>query len=127
MVFTTKSHPPSIPMRFNPQLLSTPTFGFSAKKLLKIAEFLKKKVNSNEFKKFPATLTKLKQQHQQFMELYERAIIEEKQAKEKKGLKTHWLGYRPRLVNRNDQRLFERLDDRRRMSVATSGRKNYNV
>lgn len=127
MVFTIISHPPSISARFNSQLLILPTFGFSAKNLLKIAEFLQKKLNSNEFKKFPATLKKLKQQHQQFMEIYERAIIEEKQAKEKTNLKTQWFGYRPRLVNRNDQRLFERLDDRRRMSVATSGRKNYKV
>lgn len=112
MADTIISHAPPIPVTFNPHLLSMPSIGFSAEKLHKIAEFLKKKVNSPEFKKFPKTRERLENKQQHFMELYERAKIEEGKAKEKTCLKTQWFGYRPRLANRHDQRLFERLDDR---------------
>lgn len=95
---------------FDANLLSTPTFGFSAKKLHEIAEFLKKRINFNEFKKFPATVEKLKQQHQQFMELYERAKIKEREAKGKAFIKANAPFYRPRLIKKDDNRLFERLE-----------------
>ncbi len=116
MIETITTNMPPMPMRFNPHLLSMPTFGFSTKNLLKIAKFLQKKIDSGEFKKFPKTKERLENKQKHFMELYGRAIIEEEKAKEKKGLKTHWFGYRPRLANRNDQRLFERLDNRRETS-----------
>jgi len=105
---------PLISMKFNPNLLSTPTFGYSAEYLYQISDFLQKKIDSAEFRKFPSTIEKLKQKQQQFRELYERAKTQEEQAKTKTCLKTQWLGYRPRLSNRNDQRIFERLDDRRK-------------
>lgn len=108
---------PPIPVRFDPHLLSTPIIGFCAENLRKIAEFLQKRIDSAEFKKFPKTRERLKDRQQHFEELYERAKIEEGKAKEKKGLKTAWFGYRPRLANRNDQRLFERLSNRRETSV----------
>jgi len=112
MVDTIITHMPPIPVRFNPHLLSMPSIGFSTKNLLKIAKFLQKKIDSAEFKKFPATLEKLRKQQQQFMELYERTKIEEERAKEKTCLKTQWFGYRPKFANRSDQRLLERLDHR---------------
>lgn len=118
MTHTIYSSCPPMPMKFNPNLLSMPLFGFSTKNLQKIAEFLKKKLNSPEFKKFPNTKERLENKHQYFMEIYGRAIIEEEKTKEKKALKTQWFGYRPRLANRNDQRLFERLDNRRETSAS---------
>lgn len=115
-MITTISHIPPMPMKFNPHLLSSPIFKYDAEYLLKIADFLKKKVNSSEFHKFPATIVKLKIQHQQFMELYERAKIKEREVKEKAFVKANAPFYRPRLANKNDQRVFERLDDRRKTS-----------
>lgn len=116
---------PQLPVRFDPNLLSMPTFGFNAKKLHKISEFLQKKINSGEFKKFPKTRERLENKQQHFMELYERALIEEEKVKEKTCLKTQRFGYRPRLANRNDQRLFERLNNRRETSA--SDRRNNKV
>lgn len=46
------------------------------------------------------------------MELYERAKTQERENKTKTNIKTQWFGYRPRLANKNDQRVFERLSDR---------------
>jgi hypothetical protein len=40
MVDTIISHMPPMPVRFDPHLLSAPSFGFSTKNLLKIAKFL---------------------------------------------------------------------------------------
>ena len=116
-MISTFSHIPPMPMKFDPNLLSMPTFGFRAEYLYQISDFLQKKIDSAEFRKFPKTLERLKNKQEYFMELYERAKIEEGKAKEKKGLKTAWFGYRPRLANRNDQRLFERLSNRRETSV----------
>jgi|SRR3974390_280267 len=124
---TTIHDAPLIPVRFNPHLLSIPTFGFSARHLLSLAEWVEKRILRAEFRKFPATIQALKQKHQQLMELYERTKIEEGKAKEKAFVKAHAPFYRPRLDNKNDERLFERLNDRRRMSVASSGGKNYKV
>ncbi len=99
-------------MKFDRNLLSVPTFGFRAEYLYQIGLFLQKKIDSSEFNKFPSTIEELKKKQQKFMELYERAKIEEEQAKTKTCLKTQWLGYRPRFTNKNDQRVFERLDNR---------------
>lgn len=115
-MISTFSHIPPMPMKFDPNLLSMPTFGFRAEYLYQISAFLQKKIDSAEFSKFPATIHKLKQKQQQFMQLYERTKIEEEQAKTKTCLKTQWIGYRPRLANKNDQRVFERLNDREKTS-----------
>lgn len=114
------SHAPLIPVQFNPHLLSMPSIGFSAEKLHKIAKFLKKKINSPEFKKFTRTREILENKQQHFMELYERAKIEEGKTKEKTCFKTQWFGYRPRIANRHNQRLFERLNDRAYTSAINS-------
>lgn len=111
-MISTIIHMPPMPMKFDPNLLSMPAFGFRAEYLYQISAFLQKKIDSAEFRKFPATIQKLKQKQQQFMELYERAKIKEEQAKTKTRLKTQWLGYRPRLANKNDQRVFDRLNNR---------------
>ncbi len=103
---------PYIAIKFSKDLLSTPTFGYDAKYLFQISNFLQKKIDSSEFYKFPATILKLKQIHMKFMEMYERAKIEEGNNKTKTYRKTQWLGYRPRFANKNDQRIFDRLTDR---------------
>lgn len=103
---------PPIPIKFSKDLLSMPAFGYSADYLYQISAFLQKKIDSAEFRKFPKTLERLKNKQEHFMELYERAKIEEGNNKTKTCRKTQWFGYRPRLANRNDQRLFERLSDR---------------
>lgn len=106
------NHCPPIPIKFDPNLLSTPTFGYSAEDLYRIGDFLQKKIDSAEFRKFPATIEKLKQKKQHFMELYEWAKNQERENKTKTCLKTQWFGYRPRLTNKDDQRIFDRLSDR---------------
>jgi hypothetical protein len=107
---------PPLSMKFDPHLLSRPTFGFTTDYLLKISAFLKKKIDSAEFRKFPATIQKLKQQHQEIMELYEWAKIKEKESKGKAFIKANAPFYRPRLIKKDDNRLFERLDKRRASS-----------
>jgi hypothetical protein len=126
MTITTQCVPP-IPMTYNRDLLSTPIPRSDADRIHELSAMLLKRIESDEFKRFPSTLKKLQQQHQQFMELYERAKTEERKVKEKAFVKTYAPFYRPRLNNKNDQRLFERLEDRRRMSVAAAGRKNREV
>src|SRR5580765_5864203 len=91
-----------MPIQFNPHLLSLPTWGFSTKNLIKISDFLQKKIDSAKFNKFPATIKKLKQKQQQFMELYERAKTKERETKEKTCIKTNAPFYRPRFANCND-------------------------
>src|ERR1041385_2951486 len=98
---------PLITITFNPDLLSVPTFGYNADYLYQISVFLQKKIDSAKFRKFSKTLERLKNKQEYFMELYERAKIEEGNNKTKTCCKTKWLGYRPRSANRNDQNLFE--------------------
>lgn len=107
---------PPIPIKFDPHLLSMPTFGFSAKKLQKIAEFLKKKVNSGQFKKFPRTKNNVYLKYMYFMELYAQVKNKEYESKGKAFIKANAPFYRPRLADSNDQRLLERLDNRRKTS-----------
>lgn len=113
---TTISHMPPMPMKFDPHLLSRPTFGFTADYLRQISAFLQKKIDSAEFRKFPATIQKLKQQQQELTELYEWAKIKEREAKGKAFIKANAPFYRPRLIKKDDNRLFERLDKRRASS-----------
>jgi hypothetical protein len=99
-MITTISHMPPMPMKFDSHLLSRPTFGFTADYLRKISAFLQKKIDSAEFRKFPATIKKLKQQQQELMELYEWAKIKERETKGKTNYKTCWLFYRPYLTEK---------------------------
>jgi len=114
----TTTHFPPLPilMQYDSNLLSAPIFSFDADYFRKIAEWIEKKVHSAEYRKFPNTIQKLKQQQQQFMELYERAKTKEGENKNKTNIKANAPFYRPRLANINDQRSFEKLNDRRRIS-----------
>lgn len=115
-MITTTLIPPQISMHFDRNLLLNPIPTYSAENLLKIAEFLHRKLNSTKFNSHIRTKNKLYIKYLEFMELYGRAKIEEGKSKTKTILKTKWLGYRPELANRNDQRLFERLSDREKTS-----------
>lgn len=108
---------PPIKINFNKDLLSMPTFWFSAEKLRKIGDWLLKKIDSAEFNKFPATIEKLRQQHKHFMELYERAKIKERENKDKAYIKAKMFGYRPEYVNYKGPDLFGRLEHRVETSV----------
>ena len=113
-MITTTQMPPLLSMCLNPDLLSMPIFRHDAEELRKIADWLEKKIICNEFKKHPTKRILLMVKHaKEFMELYERAKIQEREAKEKTFVKANAPFYRPRFANRNDQRLFERLDERR--------------
>lgn len=68
MTHTIYNQAPVLDVKFDPHLLSIPTFGFSAEKLHKIAEFLKKRVNSGDFKKSPKTKERLENKHHQDLE-----------------------------------------------------------
>lgn len=111
-MITTTIIPPQIGMCFDRKLLLNPMLTYSAENLLKIAEFLHRKLNSTEFNSHIRTKNKLYIKYLEFMELYGRAKIEEGKTKTKTCLKTQWFGYRPRLANKNDQRVFDRLSDR---------------
>lgn len=105
---------PDFHIKFDPHILSKYTFSFryNSEHLLKIGNFLLKKINRDEFHKFPATVMKFKHQHKKFMELYGRAKIKEREVEGKAFIKANAIFYRPRFANRDDQRLFERLYDR---------------
>jgi hypothetical protein len=107
---------PDINIKFDRNLLSANTYKFDAEYLLKIAEWLEKKLLSSEYLKYPRTIIKIREQIKHFMELYERSKDEEREAKGKAFIKTKVPFYRPRFANGNEQRLFERLDDRRKTS-----------
>ena len=112
----TTTHFPPLPITFSRDLLSTPIFRFDAEYLRKIGDWLLEKIDSAKFHKFPSTIVKLKKKHQQFMELYERAKIEEGKTEGKKFIKSKSPFYRPRLSDKNEQRAFEKLDYRRKTS-----------
>lgn len=103
---------PIIPIKFRKDLLSTPSFVYNSDYLYQISVFLQKKIDSAEFRKFPKTLEGLKNKQKIFIEIYEQAKIEERNNKTKAYRKTQGCGYRPRLPNRSDQRIFERLSNR---------------
>jgi hypothetical protein len=103
---------PPMPVKFSKDLLSTPTFGYNAEYLRQIGDFLLRKIHSAGLKKHPTRRILLMVKHKEFMELYERAKTQERENKNKTCLKTQWLGYRPRLAKKNDQRVFDRLSDR---------------
>ena len=124
-MITTTMHMRPMAIRFDPHFLSLTTLGYSAENLYQIGAWLLEKIDSSELRKFPGTIEKLKKQHQQFMELYERTKIEEGKAKEKMFIKANATFYRPRLDNKNDRTIFERLKDRRETSIAD--RKNNKV
>lgn len=117
-MITVQNTLPLIHLKYNKNLLSVPTCVFSSENLIKISDWLLEKIERDEFKKFPATLVKLKQQHKQFMELYELCKIKEKEAKGKPFIKANSLFYRPRLGNKHDELLFERLEHRRKTSIS---------
>jgi len=101
-----------LPLKFNPNLLSMPIFGYNSDYLYEISQFILKKMHFGGSKKHPQKMKQLMNKYNLFMELYERAKTQERENKGKTSLKTQWFGYRPRLANRNDQRIFERLNNR---------------
>lgn len=115
-LITTTSICPMIPINFDRNLLSIPIFKFDSEYLLEIAQWLENKLLNREFHKYPSTIVKIRQQIKQFMELYERAKDEEREAEGKTFIKAKEAFYRPRLSNRNGQRAFEELDNRRKTS-----------
>jgi hypothetical protein len=108
--------PPVIEMKFAPKLLSNPIFVFDANYLLKLAEWIEKKLLRPEFRKHINTKNKIYLKYLEFMELYERAKVKERENKGKTCLKTQGLFYRPRLNKFDDQHLFERLERKIRSS-----------
>lgn len=109
MTITTIIIPPEIQQYFNKNILSYPIAKFSSKNLLVIANLILKKLHRNEFRKFPNTVKKLKDLHQNFMELYERIKTKEEQIDPKAQVKANSMFYRPRFADRNKQRLLEGL------------------
>lgn len=119
------SSAPLIHVIFDSHLLSKPTWGFKSKYLLKISEFLQKKIHSGKFKKNFGATKKLKKKHHEFMEIYERVKVEEGKDKGKKYMQTECFGYTPRFTNRNDQRAFEKLNNR--AQISEFDRKKYSI
>jgi hypothetical protein len=116
MIISTQ--PPMIYQIYSAHLLSLPSIRkFNADYLLKIAQWLEKKILSAEFRNFPNTVLKLKQQQHQFMELYDQVKTKEKESEGKTYVKANFPFYFPKLVDKNDQRIFEELDDRRKTSM----------
>lgn len=103
---------PPIGINFDPFLLCTPIYKFNVENLRQIAEWLQKNILGNKYRKFPNTIGELIIKHQKFIELYEKVKIEEEESKGKPYLKTNWPFFRSRLPNKNDQRIFERLENR---------------
>ena len=58
-------------MKFDPNLLSMPNWGFSAQQLRQIGDILLKKILSAKLRKFPNRVKLLVSKYKQFMELYE--------------------------------------------------------
>lgn len=116
---------PLIPMKFDSNLLSLPSWNYDADKLRQLGDWLEEKILNSKFLKYPDTIEKLTEQHLKFMELYERAKVIERKNKEKTSSRTQMFGYRPRLANKNDQSVFDRLSHRKRISIAD--RKNNEV
>lgn len=117
---------PQIEMKLNPKLLSTPTWGFDADYLHKIAWWILGKIGRSEFKNMPNTKSDLRFKYHKFMELYDQAKTKEKESKGKATRKSFQIFYRPRFDNESDEYLFRRLDNRRKTSerMRNSGKCN---
>ena len=116
---------PDIDSFFNRILLSTPMFQPDAEYLRQFADWLERKINSREFRKFPGTLKRLMQQHELLMEMYERAKTQEKQKEGEMSFKTQKLFYRIKLPRKDDRDIFERLVRKRNTSMCC--RRNYDI
>jgi hypothetical protein len=110
-IITTKLIPPPISQYFNANILSTPYFRFDADYLLKIAKMIYKKILSSKYRKFPATIHELKKQYTVFMDLYERAKIQERETEKEEFIKARMLFYRTRLSKQDDRSIFRRLEN----------------
>lgn len=104
------------PFSINPNLLSIAIFRYDADYLLKIAQWLEKKLLSAKFRTRPTRQILLMVKLKEFKELYVRAKDAEREAQGKAFIKANAPFYRPRLRNRNAQRAFEELDNRRKIS-----------
>lgn len=108
-----RSDAPLITYKFNKNLLSTPVCGFKVENLLKILQWLEKRIISGKFRKHPHTVLKIREKIKQFMDIYEQAKEKEGLVGEKKSGRAKSIFYRPRLDNRCDQRIYERLNNRK--------------
>lgn len=113
---TTSVIPPQISMAFSADLLSAPMFRYDSLHLFNIGTFLLLKIVKQKFRKFPRKVNKLIEKHDEFMELYGRAKDKEREVEGQPFNKARAPFYRPRLSNQDDQRAFEKLDDRRQTS-----------
>ena len=102
---------------FDYLLLSTPFPTYNIERLHDLVKWLMEALSSHRYRRYPSTIEKIKKKYNLFMELYERAKAKKRENKEKKFIPTNATFYRPRLGNRNDQRLFDRLDERRKASI----------
>ena len=112
---------PQIPMKFSPDLLSSPYPRYDAERLKTIADWIQKNVQGRDFTKNIRTRNKIYFKYLEFLEIYERAKTEEGKVKGKTFIKTNRMFYRPRLSNRDDQAVFERLENRRKTSERDRG------
>jgi len=109
MKTTIGCRPPDVSQMFDPELLSRPMLYYSVDRLKPIFDFLEIKLKERQFNKFPNTRLKLEQKLKYFMELYHHAKEKEKESERKTPRQTQMFGYRPRLSNKNDRAIFERL------------------
>jgi hypothetical protein len=113
-MITTSSRPPLIHMLHSADLLSMPTFKFDADYLLKIAQYLQKRINHKKFKQFPGRVKELNYQIDTILELHGIAKSKEKALHEEKGNKTQWPFYRTRLPSKDDNTIYDRLERKSR-------------
>ena len=107
MKTTIGCRPPDVSQMFDSQLLSRSIPYYSVDRLKIIFDFLQRKLHQRQFNKFPNTRLKLQYKLKHFMELYE--IAKEKESERKTLAQAKMLGYRPRLSDKNDRAIFERL------------------
>jgi hypothetical protein len=117
---------PPVPVKFDPHLLSTASFRFSADNLSQIAFYIGIRLFKRNFNKFTNSKNKVYLKLSNFMEIYARAKAEEEEAEKSKDRKVNAPFYRPRHSNKDDQRLYEGLEHKIRMSRRQQ-RKNYKV
>jgi hypothetical protein len=107
-MITTTSPPPMITQHFSSSLLSIPIPGDNLERLWRIYSYIKKKLIH---KSFHDTIWKQEcnQLEQEFLELYERTQIKEKDTKTKTKNKTKEPFYRFKITNRSHENIFDGL------------------
>jgi hypothetical protein len=122
-ITTTCFLPPMITQSFNRKFLWV--CGWKLEKILKLIEFLKRKISSKEFNKFPASQNNLLIELQFTLEIYELAKQKESQKKEGSITKADGLFYKPELDSKADIQIYGRLE--RRASCSESDRRRNEI